>query len=122
MLRTQIGPSDADPKKIAPAIFKSAFFNSGQVCLAIKRLYAHEAVYAQLCAELVAEAREWPVDDGLKQGARIGPVQSCKQYEKVRELLDEAREKGRIILGGNALDRPGYFTDIEEGTRLVDEE
>jgi acyl-CoA reductase-like NAD-dependent aldehyde dehydrogenase len=102
---------DADPKKIAPAIFRSAFFNSGQVCLAIKRLYAHESVYDELCEALVAEAKDWPVGDGLKQGSRIGPVQNRKQYDKVRELLREARDKGRIIFGGNALDRPGYFIE-----------
>jgi len=119
---------DADPKKIAPAIFKSAFFNSGQVCLAIKRLYVHESVYDELCTELVAEAKDWPVDDGLKQGARLGPIQNAKQYERLKELLDEAREKGRVILGGRALDRPGYFipptivADVAEGTKLVDEE
>jgi acyl-CoA reductase-like NAD-dependent aldehyde dehydrogenase len=112
---------DADPKKIAPAIFRSAFFNSGQVCLAIKRLYAHESVYGELCEALVTEAKEW-------QGSRIGPVQNRKRYEKVKELLREARDKGRIIFGGNALDRPGYFieptivADIEEGSFLVDEE
>jgi acyl-CoA reductase-like NAD-dependent aldehyde dehydrogenase len=119
---------DADPKKIAPAIFRSAFFNSGQVCLAIKRLYAHESVYDELCEALVTEAKDWPVGDGLKQGSRIGPVQNRKQYDKVKELLREARDKGRIIFGGNALDRPGYFieptivADIEEGSCLVDEE
>jgi acyl-CoA reductase-like NAD-dependent aldehyde dehydrogenase len=119
---------DVDPKKIAPAIFRSAFFNSGQMCLAIKRLYVHEAVHEEMCAALVAEAKEWPVDNGLKQGAKIGPVQNRKQYERVKELLREARERGRILLGGNALDRPGYFieptivTDVNEGSRLVDEE
>jgi acyl-CoA reductase-like NAD-dependent aldehyde dehydrogenase len=119
---------DVDPKKIAPAIFRSAFFNSGQVCLAVKRLYAHESVYDELCEALVAEAKDWPVDDGFKQGSRIGPLQNRKQYEKVKELVREARNKGRIIFGGNALDRPGYFieptivADIEEGSCLVDEE
>jgi acyl-CoA reductase-like NAD-dependent aldehyde dehydrogenase len=119
---------DVDPKKVAPAIFRSAFYNSGQVCLAIKRLYVHDAVYDQICAELVAEAEQWPVDDGLKQGAKLGPVQNKKQFEKVKELLEEAREKGRVVFGGNAMDRPGYFipptivADVAEGTRLVDDE
>jgi acyl-CoA reductase-like NAD-dependent aldehyde dehydrogenase len=119
---------DVDPKKVAPAIFRSAFYNSGQVCLAIKRLYVHDAVYDQICAELAAEAEQWPVDDGLKQGAKLGPVQNKKQFEKVKELLEEAREKGRVVFGGNAMDRPGYFipptivADVAEGTRLVDDE
>ena len=119
---------DADPRKIAPAIFRAAFFNSGQICLAIKRLYVHDAVYEPLCDALAEVAKDWSVDDGAKQGARIGPVQNVRQYEKVKGLLEEAHAKGRIVTGGRALERPGYFieptvvADIAEGTRLVDEE
>lgn len=119
---------DADPKAIAPAIFKSAFYNSGQVCVAIKRLYAHDSIYDELCRELVAEAEAWPVDDGLKQGAKLGPVQNRKQFERLKVLLREGRDKGRILTGGNVVNRPGFFieptivADIAEGTMLVDEE
>ena len=119
---------DADPRKIAPAIFRAAFFNSGQICLAIKRLYVHEAIYVSLCDALTDVAKDWPVGDGSKHGVKIGPVQNAKQYAKVKELLNEAHAKGRIVIGGRALDRPGYFieptivADVAEGTRLVDEE
>src|SRR5271165_1130414 len=47
---------DVDPKKIAPGVFEGAFQNSGQVCIAIKRLYVHESVYDEMCNELVALA------------------------------------------------------------------
>ena len=119
---------DADPDTIAPAIFRAAFYNSGQICLAIKRLYVHDAIYERLCAALAEVAKDWPVDEGFKQGARIGPVQNVRQYEKLKEILADVRETGRIITGGRALDRPGYFieptivADVAEGTRLVDEE
>ena len=119
---------DADPDTIAPAIFRAAFYNSGQICLAIKRLYVHDAIYERLCAALAEVAKDWPVDEGFKQGARIGPVQNVRQYEKLKEILADVREAGRIVSGGRALDRPGYFieptivADVAEGTRLVDEE
>ncbi|MFT3967111.1 MAG: aldehyde dehydrogenase family protein [Sphingobium sp.] len=120
--------SDADPVKVAPGIFGGAFLNAGQVCLAIKRVYAHSDIYDALCAELARLAEEAVVDDGLKQGAQIGPLQNKAQYDKVKAFLDDAGENGAIVAGGAVPDRPGYFIrptivrDIEDGTRLVDEE
>src|SRR5271155_906554 len=49
---------------VAPGIFEGAFQNSGQVCLAIKRLYVHESVYDEMCDELAAIANNTIVDDG----------------------------------------------------------
>ena len=119
---------DVDPKKVAPGIFEGAFQNSGQVCLAIKRLYVHESVYDELCDELVALANNAVVDDGLKQGTKLGPLQNKMQYEKVKGFLEDARKNGNVVAGGAAMDRPGYFIqptivrDIKEGSKLVDEE
>jgi acyl-CoA reductase-like NAD-dependent aldehyde dehydrogenase len=120
--------ADADPVKVAPGIFNGAFMNAGQICLAIKRVYAHSDIYDALCAELARLAEEAVVDDGLKQGAQIGPLQNKAQYEKVRALIESGRADGTIIAGGELLDRPGYFVrptivrDISDGARLVDEE
>ena len=119
---------DADPKAIAPGVFEGAFWNSGQVCLAIKRLYVHESIYDRVCEELVAIAKQTVTDDGMKQGAKLGPLQNKMQYEKVKGFLDDAHRDGKVIAGGKAMDRPGYFIeptlvrDIAEGSRLVDEE
>ncbi|MEA3539752.1 MAG: aldehyde dehydrogenase family protein [Pseudomonadota bacterium] len=119
---------DADPKAIAPGIFGAAMMNAGQVCLAVKRVYAHSSIYEELCAELARLADEAIVDDGLAQGAQIGPLQNKMQYEKVKGFLDDARAAGTIIAGGDVVDRPGYFIrptivrDVTDGTRIVDEE
>lgn len=119
---------DADAKAIAPGIFAAATMNAGQVCLAIKRVYAHDSVYDELCSELARLADAAIVDDGLKQGAQIGPLQNRMQYEKVKDFLADARANGTIIAGGQVEDRPGYFIrptivrDVEDGCRIVDEE
>jgi len=102
---------DADPKTIAPGVFDGAFQNSGQVCLAIKRLYVHEKVYDQVCDELAAIARTTVVDDGMKQGAKLGPLQNKMQYEKVKGYLEDAEKHGKVIAGGKPMDRPGYFIE-----------
>jgi acyl-CoA reductase-like NAD-dependent aldehyde dehydrogenase len=119
---------DAKPKAVAKGIFDGAFQNSGQVCLAIKRLYVHESIYDEMCAELAQLADAAIVDDGLKQGTQLGPLQNRMQYEKVKGFLDDARKNGKIVAGGDVVDRPGFFIrptivrDISEGSRLVDEE
>ena len=119
---------DADPKQVAPGLFGAATMNAGQVCLAVKRVYAHESHYDELCDELAKLADAAIVDDGLKQGAQIGPLQNRMQYEKVKGFLEDARANGNIIAGGQVEDRPGFFIrptivrDIEDGTMIVDEE
>ena len=119
---------DVDPKKVAKDIFNAAFTNAGQVCLAVKRVYAHEDVYEALCAEMAELAKDAVVDDGLKQGTTMGPLQNKMQFEKVKTFLDDAKKSGKIVAGGTVEDRPGYFIrptivrDIEDGTKLVDEE
>lgn len=120
--------ADVDPATVAQAIFGSAFMNAGQVCVAVKRVYAHSDIYEALCEELGKLANAAIVDDGFAQGVQIGPLQNRAQFEKVQGFLDDARANGTIIAGGEVLEREGYFIrptivrDISDGTRLVDEE
>lgn len=119
---------DADPKAIAQALFNSAFQNSGQLCYAIKRLYVHESLYDTLADELAMIARSTIVGEGTAPDSKLGPLQNKVQFEKVQGYLEDARRDGKIIAGGTVIDRPGYFIeptivrDIQEGSRLVDEE
>lgn len=119
---------DVDPKTIAPKLFNGAMVNAGQVCLAIKRVYAHSSIYDELCSELATLAEDAVVDDGLNQGAQIGPVQNKMQYDKVCGFLEDAAANGTVLAGGKPLDRDGYFIaptivkDIPDSARLVREE
>lgn len=120
--------SDADPVAIAPGLFGMAFFNSGQVCAVIKRLYVHDDLYDAVCEQMAAMANAAVLGDGLDPASQFGPVQNRQQFDKVLEYIDSARRDGRIIAGGGEGRRPGYFVpltvvrDIADGTRLVDEE
>lgn len=121
--------ADADYKKIANKLFWGAFSNCGQVCIAIKRLYIHEKIFAALAAELVAIAESIKVDDGLLPETQMGPLNNIMQLSRVMELISDAELQGaEILTGGQRINRPGYFypptliTNIAEGVRLVDEE
>lgn len=119
---------DVNPKEAAPKLFQSAFQNSGQVCIAMKRLYVHESIYDEMCAELATLADNAVIGDGLEQGTQFGPLQNKMQFDKVRELIEDAKKSGKVIAGGGTHDKPGYFIrptivrDITDGSRLVDEE
>src|SRR5262249_55411082 len=96
---------DVEPKAIAPKLLTGAMMNSGQVCLAIKRLYIHDSMYDEMCSELGRLAKEMVVDDGMKQGTQMGPLQNRAQFEKVKAFIDDARENGTIVAGGETLPR-----------------
>ena len=119
---------DVNPKEAAEGIFGSAFLNSGQVCIALKRLYVHESIYDEMCDEIAALADASIVGNGMDASTQYGPVQNKAQYEKVISYIDDARENGNIIAGGDIPEGPGYFVpltvvrDIVDGTRVVDEE
>jgi len=131
----ELGGNDAaivldgvDPKEVAPKIFGGATMNSGQVCLAIKRVYAPESMYDELCDELAKLAKEAVIGDGLEQGTQLGPIQNKMQFEKVKEYIEVGRRDGKIIAGGDLPEGKGYFIpptivrDISHDSRLVKEE
>ncbi len=73
---------DVDPKKVAPGIFEGAFQNSGQVCLAIKRLYVHESVYDELLQRAGRDRQEHRGRRRLQAGHQAGPA---AEQDAVRE-------------------------------------
>jgi acyl-CoA reductase-like NAD-dependent aldehyde dehydrogenase len=120
---------DVDPTAVAKRLFFGAFVNSGQVCMAVKRIYAHESIYDALCDALVSEARGAKIGDGLDPQTQFGPIQNRKQYDRVLGILEDTRDSGaRILAGGEAPAGGGYFlaptivADIAEDSRLVREE
>ena len=120
---------DADPVAVAKKLFFASFVNSGQVCMAVKRIYAHEKVYDALCAALADEARRARVGDGLDAETQYGPIQNRMQYDKVVGILADTKRAGaRILAGGEVPANGGYFitptivAGLEEDARLVREE
>lgn len=119
---------DVDPALAARKVFQGAMANAGQICVAIKRAYVPASMYDAFCDEIVKLAGSAVVDDGSKQGTTVGPLQNAMQFEKVKDLLDDARGRGKVIAGGEPLDRPGYFIpptivrDLNDDARLVREE
>lgn len=119
---------DVDVDQVIDGIFGASFMNSGQVCICLKRLYVQEGVYDKVCAGLAERANAAVVGNGLDEGVQFGPVQNKMQYAKICSYIEDARENGDIIAGGDVSDAPGYqvpltvVKNISDGTRVVDEE
>ena len=119
---------DVNPQEIAPKLFFAAMVNSGQVCLAAKRVYVHESMYDAVCAELRQIAAAAVVGNGLDDGVQFGPVQNRMQFEKVRAIIEDARQQGQVIAGGEPHNGPGFFirptvvSGLPDSARLVCEE
>jgi acyl-CoA reductase-like NAD-dependent aldehyde dehydrogenase len=104
---------DVDVEQVAPKLFWAAFQNSGQFCVATKRLYVHDSIYDQLCAALVRYASTVTVGDGSLSSSALGPLQNRMQYEKVLSLIEDTRKAGhRFLLGGRPDEQPGYFVPV----------
>ena len=117
---------DADPAAIAEGLFWGAFINNGQTCAAMKRLYVHESIHDEVCDALVAYARNIPVGDGMSEDSILGPIQNQRQFDKVSSLVEAAKGKGTVLLGGEAGEGlfypPTIISDLQNGDALVDEE
>lgn len=120
---------DVDVEKVAEELFWAAFRNNGQICIATKRMYVHKDIYEPLRDALVAYAKTVKVGDGSEQGTQIGPINNKQQYDRVLELIQDAKDKGyEFLVGGEKAEVPGYFIPVTildnppEDSRIVQEE
>jgi acyl-CoA reductase-like NAD-dependent aldehyde dehydrogenase len=100
---------EAGPE-LASQIFDAAFVTSGQVCMAIKRLYVHRDRLDETVDALVARLRDEVVGDGLADGVTMGPVHTAAARDRVEALVAAAAESGASVL------RPGRLRHEDVGT------
>ena len=91
---------------------RGIFMNSGQVCAAGSRLFAHEKVFDQVVEGVVARARKLKLGPGTDAATDIGPVVSEMQRQRVMGYIDSGRSDGaRVLAGGTAPRGEGYFVE-----------
>ncbi|KQV06326.1 aldehyde dehydrogenase family protein [Leifsonia sp. Root112D2] len=114
-------------------LYHAAFDTTGQICMAIKRLYVHRSRYTELVEALSARLRETVLGHGLDERTTMGPLHSARQREAVAGLIDEARAAGaevrefgelprdEALRDGNFL-RPALVLDPDASLRIVTDE
>ena len=102
--------ADSDWRKHLDTLVRSAFQNSGQICLCGSRLLVERAIYDEFRDAFVERVQSLRIGNPLDAGTRIGPLVSQAQFDKVLACIQRARsEGGRVLCGGAAIDRPGWF-------------
>ncbi|MDB5694364.1 MAG: aldehyde dehydrogenase family protein [Alphaproteobacteria bacterium] len=109
---------DVDIQGTARGAAASIFSNSGQVCIAGSRLFAHKDIFDSLLEAVASNAAQWKVGPSLAPDTRMGPLVSTEQHERVLSYIEQGRKAGATILhGGDGPGGDGYFVNP---TILVD--
>jgi betaine-aldehyde dehydrogenase len=94
---------------------RGRFYNAGQVCNAVKRVYVHDEIAPRFLEELLARVRSLRVGNGLSPSVDMGPLQNRAQLDMVMAQVDRLRDRGegRILAGGSRIRGPehdrGFF-------------
>ncbi|KAG9755110.1 betaine aldehyde dehydrogenase 1, partial [Aureobasidium melanogenum] len=97
---------DVDIEATAPQLVMGAFQNSGQVCVATKRIYIHEKIYRPMVDAMAKVAATLKVGSPDEKGVMLGPTQNQMQYEKVKTFFQDSKDKGYNFITGSG--------DVEE--------
>ncbi|MGF7005619.1 aldehyde dehydrogenase family protein [Aminobacter sp. BE322] len=77
-------------------LVEGAFFNSGQCCCGIERVYVHEKIYDQFVEGFIAETRSYVLGNPLEQATTMGPMAQARFADFIREQKAEALRKGAV--------------------------
>ncbi|PNS21227.1 Aldehyde dehydrogenase [Sphaceloma murrayae] len=121
---------DVDVEKVAPELVLGAFQNSGQVCVATKRIFIHESIYEKTLTAMAAFAKTLKIGNPDDAGVQLGPVQNEMQFERVKGFFQDVKKNGYKVIAGSAdvPDTKGFFfepTIIDNppnGSRIIEEE
>ncbi|KAJ5196973.1 hypothetical protein N7449_007452 [Penicillium cf. viridicatum] len=102
---------DVDVKTVAAKVAAGSFFHSGQMCVATKRVYVHEAIFQEFRDTFVEAVKNIKIDPSDDQSPLFGPIQNGLQYKVVKDLIADCKENNYTLLcGGNTDDeQPGLF-------------
>jgi succinate-semialdehyde dehydrogenase / glutarate-semialdehyde dehydrogenase len=101
---------DADLDAAVAGAFLAKMRNGGEACTAANRFYVHEAVAAEFSRKLAERLAAVRLGSGLEDGVELGPLVNADTRDKVAGLVQSAtRDGARVVLGGSAPDRRGYF-------------
>jgi succinate-semialdehyde dehydrogenase / glutarate-semialdehyde dehydrogenase len=121
--------ADADLENAAAWAARSRFQNTGQSCIAAKRIIVEDAVADEFNERLLRYVRELRLGDPTEPGVTIGPLAREDLRAIVeRQVGESVRQGARVVIGGRAADRPGYFylptvlDQVEPGMAVLEEE
>ncbi len=124
---------DADVETAVRMADVGRYFNCGQMCLGVKRLFLQESIADDFVGKLTELLKKKTVGNGTKKESRMGPLHLESQRKEVEEQIEDARSRGaKVLIGGERPKGPEYdngffylptlLTDVPENARIAREE
>lgn len=121
---------DANLEEAIPTAIRAAYRNQGQICLAGSRLFVQESIYKKVSEEMLKRVKEIKVGNPQDASTQMGALISQEHLTKVQSYIEIAKQDGKLIYGGERITelgkgnflRPALITDIENSSRVCQEE
>jgi aldehyde dehydrogenase (NAD+) len=90
----------------------AALGTTGQRCTTLRRLFVHDSIFDPFLARLVAAYRSVSIGDPWEDGVLVGPLINARAVDAMAAALRAVKDQGgEVVVGGNRLDRPGFFVE-----------
>ena len=117
---------DADLDFVAKRCAVGAYYNSGQVCISVQRIYSQKQVYEPFAEKFVKATDAMVVGDPLDERVDVGPMIDSKEVDRIEGWVKEAQDSGAKVLTGGKRDGVVYYptvlTNVSADMKVVAEE
>jgi acyl-CoA reductase-like NAD-dependent aldehyde dehydrogenase len=117
---------DADLEFVAKRCAVGAFYNSGQVCISVQRIYSQKQVYESFTEKFLKATEALVVGDPLDERVDVGPMIDSKEVDRIESWVNEAQSGGaKVITGGRregTVYHPTILTDVDSDMKVIAEE
>jgi len=120
---------DVDVKAAAAGLADGAFYNTGQSCCSVERIYVHESVHDAFVAAFVSEVKRYKIGDPMDEMTYIGAITRKPQLGILKDQVKDAKKKGAKLLVGGSVVRgrgnwfePTVFVDVDHSMALMKDE
>jgi len=120
---------DVDVKAAAAGVADGAFYNTGQSCCSVERIYIHEQIYDAFVAAFVAEVKSFKIGDPTDEATYVGAITRRPQLAVLQAQVADAKRKGaKLLLGGHVLKgkgnwyAPTVLSDVDHSMRVMRDE
>lgn len=117
---------DADLDFVAKRCAVGAYYNSGQVCISVQRIYSEKQVYEPFSEKFVKATEAMVVGDPLDERVDVGPMIDPKEVDRIEDWVEEAQTAGAKVLTGGKRNGTVYYptvlTGVHEDMKVVAEE
>ena len=99
-----------DIKSVAEGTADGAFYNNGQSCCAVERIYVHEKVYEKYLSAFINEVESWKLGNPKEEGVYIGAISRASQLPFLENQVKDAISKGAfLVTGGERVNGEGNY-------------